>query len=223
MRLTPCSPVDPTKAPLTAASRLCCPRCGCSLCGRRHLPGHFAESVEPHLRCVGHPDIHPGKQCNQSRGVNSTALSPPRLPCRRVLRCCRQAQQAPGSGWCYGWCVAAPQACLKFLLLPACPSVPVAAVGPQPQLASKLRGGLRGTRHSVVSMLATMQAPASRAGSPTAALAPSCCNTCPHWLPQAARLYNEDRKEYNRRVKGVVEASWADDGEDDEEGDEEEA
>ena len=40
---------------------------------------------------------------------------------------------------------------------------------------------------------------------------------------QAARLYNEDRKEYNRRVKGVVEASWADDGEDDEEGDEEEA
>ncbi len=40
---------------------------------------------------------------------------------------------------------------------------------------------------------------------------------------QAARLYNEDRKEYNRRVKGVVEASWADDGEDDEEGDEDEA
>jgi hypothetical protein len=30
-------------------------------------------------------------------------------------------------------------------------------------------------------------------------------------------LYNEDRKEYNRRVKAVVEASWADDGEDEEE------
>jgi ubiquitin-conjugating enzyme E2 A len=40
---------------------------------------------------------------------------------------------------------------------------------------------------------------------------------------EAARLYNEDRKEYNRRVKAVVEASWADDGEDDDEGDEEEA
>ncbi|PSC72517.1 ubiquitin-conjugating enzyme E2 2 [Micractinium conductrix] len=35
---------------------------------------------------------------------------------------------------------------------------------------------------------------------------------------EAARLYNEDRKEYNRRVKAVVEASWADDGEDDDEG-----
>lgn len=33
---------------------------------------------------------------------------------------------------------------------------------------------------------------------------------------QAARLYNEDRKEYNRRVKAVVEASWADDGGDEE-------
>ncbi|KAL4429178.1 hypothetical protein ABPG77_010157 [Micractinium sp. CCAP 211/92] len=40
---------------------------------------------------------------------------------------------------------------------------------------------------------------------------------------EAARLYNEDRREYNRRVKGVVEASWADDGEDEEEGDEDDA
>lgn len=31
---------------------------------------------------------------------------------------------------------------------------------------------------------------------------------------EAARQYNEDRREYNRRVKEVVEASWADDGED---------
>ena len=42
------------------------------------------------------------------------------------------------------------------------------------------------------------------------------CSASP--LVQAARLYNEDRKEYNRRVKAVVEASWADDGEDDDEG-----
>lgn len=42
-------------------------------------------------------------------------------------------------------------------------------------------------------------------------------------VPQAARLYNEDRKEYNRRVKAVVEASWADDGEDEDEEGEEEA
>ncbi|EFN58156.1 hypothetical protein CHLNCDRAFT_30002 [Chlorella variabilis] len=40
---------------------------------------------------------------------------------------------------------------------------------------------------------------------------------------EAARLYNEDRKEYNRRVKAVVEASWADDGEDEDEEGEEEA
>ncbi len=49
-------------------------------------------------------------------------------------------------------------------------------------------------------------------------LPPSC--SC---LAQAARLYNEDRREYNRRVKGVVEASWADDGEDEEEGGEDDA
>ena len=44
-------------------------------------------------------------------------------------------------------------------------------------------------------------------------------------LLQAARVFNEDRREYNRRVKQVVEASWADDGEDEEgdEGDDEEA
>ena len=30
---------------------------------------------------------------------------------------------------------------------------------------------------------------------------------------EAARLYVEDRKAYNRRVKEVVEASWVDDGE----------
>lgn len=40
---------------------------------------------------------------------------------------------------------------------------------------------------------------------------------------QAARLYNEDRKEYNRRVKAMVEASWADDGEDEDAEEEEEA
>lgn len=39
---------------------------------------------------------------------------------------------------------------------------------------------------------------------------------------EAARLYNDDRKEYNRRVKAVVESSWADDGDDGEDGDEEE-
>ncbi len=39
---------------------------------------------------------------------------------------------------------------------------------------------------------------------------------------QAARLYNEDRKEYNRRVKAMVEASWADDGEDEDAEEEEE-
>ncbi|GAB4820998.1 hypothetical protein N2152v2_008044 [Parachlorella kessleri] len=33
---------------------------------------------------------------------------------------------------------------------------------------------------------------------------------------EAARLFNENRKEYNRRVKEVVEASWLDDGDDDE-------
>jgi ubiquitin-conjugating enzyme E2 A len=38
---------------------------------------------------------------------------------------------------------------------------------------------------------------------------------------EAARLYVEDRKEYNRRVKEVVEASWADDGEGEPESDEE--
>ncbi|KAI3427990.1 hypothetical protein D9Q98_006378 [Chlorella vulgaris] len=40
---------------------------------------------------------------------------------------------------------------------------------------------------------------------------------------EAARLYNEDRKEYNRRVKAMVEASWADDGEDEDAEEEEEA
>lgn len=34
---------------------------------------------------------------------------------------------------------------------------------------------------------------------------------------EAARLYVEDRREYNRRVKEVVEATWADDGEGDSE------
>lgn len=34
---------------------------------------------------------------------------------------------------------------------------------------------------------------------------------------EAARLFNEDRREYNRRVKEVVESSWRDDGEEDEE------
>lgn len=41
--------------------------------------------------------------------------------------------------------------------------------------------------------------------------------------PQAARLFNEDRREYNRRVKAVVEASWADDGDDEEEEGEDDA
>eukprot|EP00887_Chlorella_sp_A99_P006130 scaffold22.g6130.t1 len=39
---------------------------------------------------------------------------------------------------------------------------------------------------------------------------------------EAARLYNEDRKEYNRRVKEVVESSWKDDGEEEEEEEEDE-
>jgi len=47
------------------------------------------------------------------------------------------------------------------------------------------------------------------------------CHCCTAAVLQAARLYNEDRKEYNRRVKAVVEASWADDGEDDGEEEEE--
>lgn len=60
--------------------------------------------------------------------------------------------------------------------------------------------------------------PAARARACLAA-----ADSSQHALPpgvQAARLYTEDRKEYNRRVKAVVEASWADDGEEEEEGDE---
>ena len=58
---------------------------------------------------------------------------------------------------------------------------------------------------------------------------PTAAHWCYYWCPllllQAARVFNEDRREYNRRVKQVVEASWADDGEDEEgdEGDDEEA
>jgi ubiquitin-conjugating enzyme E2 A len=32
---------------------------------------------------------------------------------------------------------------------------------------------------------------------------------------EAAKLYVEDRREYNRRVTGVVEATWSDDGDGD--------
>ena len=47
-----------------------------SLRRRRHLPGHPAEPVEPHLRCVGHTHIHPGagRWCGVVLGTCAAAL-----------------------------------------------------------------------------------------------------------------------------------------------------
>ena len=152
-----------------------CRRC-CSLCRRRHLPGHPAEPVEPHLRCVCHPHLHP-----------------------------------------------------------------VPAVRPQPKLTRQLRGKPRPVSDlPLLCRLAGWQVYAARSWRLEAAAswcaccaglgAPSCCWCCCQAISlprcgavlQAARLYNEDRKEYNRRVKSVVEASWADDGEGEEDDEEEE-
>jgi ubiquitin-protein ligase len=79
-------------------------------------------------------------------------------------------------------------------------------------------GGWRSSRRGAAAAALRLQHRAADRRLPL----PTQLVRCVVLLPQAARLYNEDRREYNRRVKAVVEASWADDGEDEEEGDEEE-
>ncbi len=125
----------------------------CSLRGRRHLPGHPAEPVEPHLRCVGHPHIHPGALLGCSPSMQTPVKGCAHIMpdawwlgmCQLLRRLLCHVPAIEPIWWAPLHNHSANNVGVLSAVAYATPLLAVAAVGSQPQLASKLRGALHCT------------------------------------------------------------------------------